>query len=145
MGLGLLVAMTSPNPANVAGPLLPALLLLLAALAAPAAAEEITTPSSARVTLFDVVLEPETGLARFRFLAPEIATRPFDAVQDDFPWLCAKVALPALASNDWTVMQVIVSLSDRELPLGATDVADVVDANSSEVEADSAAEDAACG
>ena len=99
----------------------PALLLLLAALAAPAAAEEITTPSAARVTLFDVVLEPETGLARFRFLAPEIATRPFDAVQDDFPWLCANVALPALAANDWTVTQVIVSLSDRELPLGATD------------------------
>ena len=99
----------------------PTLLLLLATLAAPAAAEEITTPSSARVTLFDVVLEPETGLARFRFLAPEIATRPFDAVQDDFPWLCANVALPALAANDWTVMQVIVSLSDRELPLGATD------------------------
>ena len=99
----------------------PALLLLLAALAAPAAAEEITTPSTARVTLFDVVLEPETGLARFRFLAPEIATRPFDTVQDDFPWLCANVALPALAANDWSVTQVIVSLSDRELPLGATD------------------------
>jgi hypothetical protein len=103
----------------------PALILLLAALAAPAAAEVITTPSAARVTLFDVVLEPDSALARFRFLAPEIAARPFEQVQDDFPWLCTNVALPALAANDWTVSQVIVSLSDRELPLGASDPAAV--------------------
>jgi hypothetical protein len=95
--------------------------LLPAALAGAAAAEPITTPSGAAVTLFDVVIEPEAGLARFRFLAPEIATRPFDAVQDDFPWLCANVALPALAANGQGVAEVIVSLSDRELPLGATD------------------------
>ena len=103
----------------------PALGLMLAALAGPVAAEAITTPSAAEVTLFDVVVEPDTGLARFRFVAPEIATRPFDAVQDDFPWLCANVALPALLANGWAVAQVIVSLSDRELPLGATDPAAV--------------------
>lgn len=103
----------------------PALILLLAALTAPARAEEITTPSAARVTLFDVVLDPAAGLARFRFLAAEIATRPFAEVQDDFPWLCANVALPALAANGQSVTQVIVSLSDRELPLGTTDPAAV--------------------
>ncbi len=95
--------------------------LLLALAAAPAAAQQITAPSGQVVTLFDVVLEPDTNLARFRFLAPEIATRGFDTVQDDLPWLCANVALPALSANDWTVGQVIVSLSDRELALGATD------------------------
>jgi len=95
------------------------LILLLAAM--PVAAQQITAPSGQMVTLFDVVLEPDTNLARFRFLAPEIAERAFDTVQGDLPWLCANVALPALAANDWTVDQVIVSLSDRELELGATD------------------------
>lgn len=95
------------------------LILVLAAL--PVAAQQITAPSGQMVTLFDVVLEPDTNLARFRFLAPEIAERAFDTVQGDLPWLCANVALPALAANDWTVGQVIVSLSDRELELGATD------------------------
>lgn len=102
-----------------------ALVLMLAAPGAAVAADAITTPSAARVTLFDVVVEPDTGLARFRFVAPEIATRPFDAVQGDFPWLCANVALPALAANGWAVAQVIVSLSDRELALGTTDPAAV--------------------
>lgn len=95
------------------------LIILLAAM--PVAAQQITAPSGQMVTLFDVVLEPDTNLARFRFLAPEIAERAFDTVQGDLPWLCANVALPALAANDWTVDQVIVSLSDRELELGATD------------------------
>jgi hypothetical protein len=97
-----------------------ALLLALAA-AAPAAAEPITTPSGLEVTLFDVVLEPDAGLARFRFVAPPLSGLAFDAVQGDFPWLCANVALPALAANSRTVAQVIVSVSDRELPLGVTD------------------------
>lgn len=88
---------------------------------APAAAEPITTPSGLEVTLFDVVLEPDAGLARFRFVAAALSDLAFDAVQDDFPWLCANVALPALAANARTVAQVIVSVSDRELPLGATD------------------------
>jgi hypothetical protein len=97
-----------------------ALLLALAA-APPATAQQITTPSGEIVTLFDVVIEPDTALARFRFLAPGIAARAFEEVQDDFPWLCANLALPALAANDQTAAQVIISMSDRELPLGATD------------------------
>jgi hypothetical protein len=91
----------------------------------PAAAQQIVAPSGQTVTLFDVVLEPDTGIARFRFLAPEIGpdagARSFDQIQADMPWLCTNVAVPALAANDWTVTQVIVSLSDREIPLGATD------------------------
>jgi hypothetical protein len=99
---------------------LPALLLALLA-AAPAAAQEITTPSGETVTLFDVVLEPDAALARFRFHAPGISARQFEDVQADFPWLCANLALPALAANDQGVAQVVISMSDRELPLGATD------------------------
>jgi hypothetical protein len=97
-----------------------ALLLALAA-APPVWAQQITTPSGEVVTLFDVVIEADTALARFRFLAPGIAARPFAEVQDDFPWLCTNLALPALAANDVTAAQVIISMSDRELPLGATD------------------------
>jgi hypothetical protein len=97
-----------------------AILVALVA-AAPLAAQEIATPSGEVVTLFDVVLEPETAVARFRFLAPGIATRPFEDVQADFPWLCANLALPALAANAQGVAQVVISMSDRELPLGATD------------------------
>jgi hypothetical protein len=100
----------------------PVLLLALLAAAAPAAAQDILPPSGQAVTLFDVVLEPDTSVARFRFLAPSLADgTTFDVVQGDFPWLCANVAVPALAANDWTVTQVIVSLSDREVELGATD------------------------
>jgi hypothetical protein len=99
-----------------------AIALLLSLTAAPLAAQEIIPPSGTVVTLFDVVLEPDTNLARFRFLAPALAQgTAFETVQDDFAWLCANVALPALSANDWTVGQVIVSLSDRELALGATD------------------------
>jgi hypothetical protein len=96
------------------------LITLLAA--APVAAQTIVTPSGQSVTLFDVVIEPDTNLARFRFLAPQIGDGVgFDVVQDDFPWLCANVALPALAANDWAPGQIIVSLSDREIALGASD------------------------
>jgi len=99
----------------------PALLFACLAAAAPAAAQDIVTPSGQTVRLFDVVLEPEAGIARFRFLSPAIATAGFETVEPDMPWLCANVAVPALAANDWTVAQVIVSLSDRELALGTTD------------------------
>lgn len=103
-------------------PRLALLVLALCAAAVPAAAQDIVPPSGQPVTLFDVVLEPDTSVARFRFLAPALAQgTPFEAVQGDFPWLCANVAVPALAANDWTVAQVIVSLSDREVALGATD------------------------
>jgi hypothetical protein len=97
-------------------------LLLCALLAAPpVAAQDIFTPSGQTVRLFDVVLEPDAGIARFRFLSPAIATTGFETVQPDMSWLCANVAVPALAANDWTVAQVIVSLSDRELALGTAD------------------------
>lgn len=99
----------------------PAFAIALLLAASPVAAQDIVTPSGQTVRLFDVVLEPEAGIARFRFLSPAIAASAFETVQPDMPWLCANVAVPALAANDWTVSQVIVSLSDRELALGTTD------------------------
>lgn len=104
--------------------LIPALLIPLLA-AAPVVAQEIATPSGQTVTLFDVILDTETDTARFRFLAPAIGpdggARPFEEVQVDFQWLCDLVASPALASNDWQVDHVVISLSDREIDFGAVD------------------------
>jgi hypothetical protein len=100
--------------------LLPVLLI-----ASPVMAQEIAAPSGQTVTLFDVILEAETDTARFRFLAPAIGpdggARPFEEVQVDFQWLCDLVALPALASNDWQVDHVVISMSDSEIAFGATD------------------------
>jgi hypothetical protein len=64
-----------------------------------------------------------SGLARFRLVVPGLGGEGagFDAVAGDFAWLCEAVALPALAANDWAPSQIVVALSDREVPFGATD------------------------
>jgi len=80
-----------------------------------------TIPSGLTPHLFDMRIEAEAGIARFRFVLPELATVGHDAVAGDFQWLCANWALPELAANGWTAQTVIVSISDREMPLGAVD------------------------
>ena len=93
-------------------------------LASAAAAQEIVAPSGQTVTLFDVVMEPEAGIARFRFLAPAISAEgglAFEDVLNDLPWLCETVARPALAANGFVPEQIIVTLADREVPFGQAD------------------------
>lgn len=82
-------------------------------------------PSGQTVTLFDLILDPEGDVARFRFLAPALDPAGQGLVQgdvaDDFQWLCEQVALPELATEGWAVGQVVISLHDREVPFGASD------------------------
>lgn len=89
-------------------------------LAGPALAQDVAVPSGISVGLFDVILEQEIPTARFRFLAPQIQEDSFDfaAVADDFQYLCDNVVRPALAKNDWTEGDIVISYSAAELPFG---------------------------
>lgn len=100
--------------------------LLLAMLATPALAQDdIDVPSGQPLEVEQVILEEETGIARFRFLAPEIGSdgegRTYSDVQDDFSYLCETYALPALSEHGWDPGEVYVSLADREVPFGESD------------------------
>jgi hypothetical protein len=120
-----LTCLESPLDAHHPHLLTAAVVLSIGCFMSPVVAQEITTPSGQSVSLFDVVLEPDEDTARFRFLAPAIGPaeggRPFEEVQVDFPWLCDLVALPALATNDWQVGHVVISMSEREVAFGTTD------------------------
>ncbi|SLN47312.1 DUF6497 family protein [Roseisalinus antarcticus] len=94
--------------------------------AAAAMAADLATPTGQSLTLYDVVLEPETGVARFLFLAPGItldadAGPSYSDVQADFPWLCDEVIVPALRENGWGAEEVVISMSDRQVDFGVSD------------------------
>lgn len=98
------------------------LLTCLAAL--PVAADGL--PSGQAVTLYDLVIEADADLARFRFLMPALGQGlDHAAVAADLPWLCQNVALPELDANGWSVGTVVISIGDREVPLGEMDAAAV--------------------
>ncbi len=95
--------------------------------AAPAD-EAIAVPSGQPVTLLGVVMSapgPDGLTARFRFLAPEIARDTggvdFDTASRDMAHLCQVYALPRIANTGPQPEQVVVSLSDREVPFGEAD------------------------
>lgn len=97
------------------------LALLLAA--SPVLAQEMPVPSGLEVSFVEVILEPDLGFARFRFLAPQLGSADWGAerIEGDFAWLCDAVALPALEQAEWDVTQIIVSIADRPLEFGETD------------------------
>jgi len=98
-------------------------MVMLAATAA--AAEEIVTPSGMAVTWLETVHGapgPEGLTARFRFLAPAIAGDvDFETAAADMLWLCETFALPRLSAIGPQPSQVVISLSDRDVPFGQTD------------------------
>ena len=63
------------------------------------------------------------GVARFRLVVEGLGGEGagYDDVAADFAWVCEAVALPALAANGWAPTEVVVALSDRELPFGEMD------------------------
>jgi hypothetical protein len=88
----------------------------------------IDLPSGQGVTFLDVVngVPSAGGLAvRFRFLAPEIArvggTVTADAALGDMQVLCDTYAIPRIASTGPQPSQIIISLSDRDVPFGEPD------------------------
>ena len=93
-------------------------------IAGAAAAEPISLPSGQAVTLYDLIVEEETGFARFRFLAPAIAGQsPLaqELVFADMQALCDQVVLPALNEQGWQGAQIVITLSDREVAQGVSD------------------------
>lgn len=94
-----------------------AVLLVLAAGAAVADG----VPSGLAVGLYDMLVEPEAAIARFRFLAPDLRSLDFAEVEGDLPWLCDHVALPEVLDAGWNVAEIIISIGDREVPFGQSD------------------------
>jgi len=63
------------------------------------------------------------GLARFRLVVAGLGGQgaAYEDVAQDFAWLCEALALPALDANGWAPTEVVIALSDREVPFGETD------------------------
>ena len=91
----------------------------------PAAAQQISVPSGLDIALYDVILEADAQVARFRFLVPEIAVtgghKVFADVIDDLQYVCDSVIVPALQGNGWSTGEVVVSVSDRPVDFGVYD------------------------
>ena len=85
----------------------------------------IKLPSGQVVTLLDVIsnVPGSEGLAaRFRFLAPAVAkqggTVDAGTAAKDMDWLCQNFALPKISNIGPQPGQIIISMSDRDVPFG---------------------------
>ncbi|MGR3467057.1 MAG: DUF6497 family protein [Shimia sp.] len=90
-------------------------------LALPVAALE--APSGLEMTFHDSFWEQQDDqwIARFRFLAPEIAEgADYARVADDFAYLCDAHALPALEGQE-APDQIVISIASRPITFGVTD------------------------
>lgn len=89
------------------------------------AGDNLTLPSGQKVSLMEALSNvPGTdGLAiRYRFLAPQIArdggTIDADTAEADMDWLCNTYALPRLPKNGPQPAEIIISMSDMNVPFG---------------------------
>jgi hypothetical protein len=87
----------------------------------------IPVPSGQPVSLQEVVWNvpgPDGMTLRFRFIAPEIARNggsvDYDTASADMVYLCTHYALPKLAQYGPQPTQIVISLSDRDVPFGET-------------------------
>jgi len=87
----------------------------------------VPVPSGQEVRFVDLIRSepgPEGLTLRFRFIAPAIAreggTIDADTAQADMLVLCNDYALPRLPTPGPTPAQIIIVLSDREVPFGET-------------------------
>ena len=87
--------------------------------------EAPAVPSGLLVSLqeFFVDAQPDGDRwARFRFVAPALAGGiAFVQVEQDFPALCANVALPTLVATGEQVEQVVISMASEPMEFGASD------------------------
>jgi hypothetical protein len=88
----------------------------------------VTVPSGQPLTLQDVIwnVPGPDGLAmRFRFVAPAISrdggSVDFATASADMAWLCNNYALQRVSGTGPAPTQIIISLSDREVPFGEAD------------------------
>lgn len=87
--------------------------------------KDIVVPSGQEVMLLEVITNvpgPEGLTARFRFLAPGIAREggsvDAETAALDMDALCKDFALPRISNLGPVPRQVIISLSDRDVPFG---------------------------
>ena len=89
--------------------------------------EVIAVPSGQVVKLLDVITNvpgPEGLATRFRFLAPEIAREggavDAETAAKDMDFLCQSYALAKIAEIGPQPAQIIISMSDMDVPFGET-------------------------
>lgn len=85
----------------------------------------VTLPSGQQVTLIEVLsnIPGSEGLAtRFRFLSPDVTrgtgSIDVDTAGADMDWLCTTYALPRLPTNGPQPAEIIISMSDMDVPFG---------------------------
>ncbi|MCW1917151.1 DUF6497 family protein [Rhodobacter sp. KR11] len=84
--------------------------------------EPILLPSGAQAALVEVIANSpgSNGPAlRYRFVAPDLGAA--EAVSADSDWLCQTYALPRLPVTGPVPGEIIISLADRDVPLGESD------------------------
>lgn len=96
--------------------------LFVALMGTPAVGQEVMAPSGLKMVLYDVILEDDIPLVRFRFEVPEIAGNalPFADVADDIQAVCDQALLPGLKQSGWDAGQIIMQLSAEQVAFGAT-------------------------
>jgi heme/copper-type cytochrome/quinol oxidase subunit 2 len=95
--------------------------IILALSASDVGAQQVTVPSGLEIELYDVILEPDANIARFRFRVPAIggdAGVTFAEALLDIQYLCDDVVIPSLAQNGWTDGEIVISLSNKEVAFG---------------------------
>ena len=87
---------------------------------------DLPVPSGQSLEFYDIAqAQPEDGIMRVRFLAPEIRNqeRNFDEVADDMTYLCQEVILPAISTgllqNVRYPERIIISLMDAPVEFGS--------------------------
>ncbi len=87
--------------------------------------DAITVPSGQVVTLLDVILDtagPAGLTMRFRFLAPGVAkaggTVSAEVAGADMDALCQEYALPRVSTIGPQPAQIVISMSDMDVPFG---------------------------
>lgn len=103
--------------------------LLVGALAGSSAvAGEIEVPSGILVTRQEILHDMLMGelWLRFRYVAPRIGKDAgavtFDVAAIDIDYLCDQDAVPHVLANDLDPARIVVSMADRVLEFGATDL-----------------------
>lgn len=101
-------------------------LILSCALAGPVAAQQVQVPSGQPITLSEVLIDAQPGevWVRFRFIAPDISRQDgsvtYDVAGPDMDHLCETLVLPYLLEYALNPARVVISLSDRDVPFGAS-------------------------
>ena len=104
------------------------------------AEQTVAVPSGQNVRFFEQLDEPENGIIRLRFIAPDLASplkRPsFEDLTLDLEALCTEFGLNNLLQNEEQPEQIIVSLSAEPVEFGIanSDVEQVFEAFSVENE-----------